>query len=97
MGLRVITNKPKIGVLINSMVSGGSERVVSILAPEINNKDFEVELIFLEVDRFYETPVGLKVSYLSNLTMKSNGLIKFINLFLCAIKLIIIGINQYKL
>jgi glycosyltransferase involved in cell wall biosynthesis len=87
MGLRVITNKPKIGVLINSMVSGGSERVVSILAPEINNKDFEVELIFLEVDRFYETPVGLKVSYLSNLTMKSNGLIKFINLFLCAIKL----------
>ncbi len=55
----------KITFLINSLSSGGAEKVLSVLANELIKKH-EVEIIFLEKNGFYNLNSRVKKIYLSN-------------------------------
>jgi glycosyltransferase involved in cell wall biosynthesis len=80
-------HKQKIAILANSLTNGGAEKVVCLLAGEINRKDYEVELILLENDNFYTPPKDVKVTYLSNQTEAETNYVKFFSLFYFALKL----------
>ena len=69
------------------MTNGGAERVVLTLAEELHKQTFDIEIILLEKDNFYEIPEYLKVTYLSNANGLENGFIKFLNLFVLAFRL----------
>lgn len=79
--------KQKIAILANSMTNGGAEKVVCLLAREINTKDYDVELILLENDNFYTPPKEVRVTYLSNQTESEANYVKFFSLFYFALKL----------
>ena len=63
--------------LINSLTSGGAEKVLSILANELVKKN-NVEIIFLEKKEFYELDKRIKKTYLSNFNGEENGIKKLI-------------------
>jgi N-acetylgalactosamine-N,N'-diacetylbacillosaminyl-diphospho-undecaprenol 4-alpha-N-acetylgalactosaminyltransferase len=77
----------KISFLINSLTSGGAERVLSILLNELNNQGFYVELICLEKNNFYHLNENIKVIYLSGNNGKSNSIFKFLTIPVLAYKL----------
>ena len=62
--------KKKLCILSNNLTSGGAERVLSLLLKPLV-LDFDVTLILLSNDIFFETPKNLKIIILG----KSNALV----------------------
>jgi len=66
----------KIVFLINSLSSGGAEKVLTVLTTELIRQKYKVEVIFLEKNEFYVLPKEVTKIYLSNLNGEENGFIK---------------------
>jgi len=79
--------KQPIIFLINSLSSGGAEKVLSVIVSELVKQDFEVEIIFLEKNEFYSLPREVKKTYLSNFDGKESGIRKLLYILLLAWKL----------
>ena len=77
----------KITFLINSLSSGGAEKVLSVIIEELVKEKYSVRVIFLEKNEFYKLPKEVEKVYLSNFTGKENALIKFLFLSLFAWRL----------
>ncbi|MEA2017425.1 MAG: glycosyltransferase [Campylobacterota bacterium] len=73
--------------LINSLTSGGAERVLSILVNELKKQDYKIELICLEKNNFYDISQGIQVTYLSNSYGTDNSVKKLFQLPILALKL----------
>ena len=73
--------------LINSFSLGGTEKVLSVIVEELVKEKYNVRIIFLEKDEFYELPKEVEKIHLSNFTGKENALIKFLFLPLFAWRL----------
>jgi len=84
--------------LINSLSSGGAERVLSVIVEKLVKEKCDVRIIFLEKKEFYKLPKEVKKIHLSNFTGKENALIKFLFLPIFAWKLKkYIKLNNIKL
>jgi N-acetylgalactosamine-N,N'-diacetylbacillosaminyl-diphospho-undecaprenol 4-alpha-N-acetylgalactosaminyltransferase len=70
----------KVTLFINSLTSGGAERVLSIIATELVAQNIEVNLLCIEEDNAYALPTEIKITYLSSLTKRDSNLKKFIYL-----------------
>ena len=70
----------KVTLFINSLTSGGAERVLSIIATELVAQKIEVNLLCIEKDNAYALPREIKVTYLSSLTKKDSSLKKLLYL-----------------
>ena len=77
----------KIIFLINSLSSGGAEKVLSVLANELVNQKYNIEIIFLEKNEFYELDKRIKKTYLSVFNGKENGIKKLLFLPILAWRL----------
>lgn len=69
----------KINVFIYSMGSGGAERVVANLIPELMQK-YEVHLVLMNSKISYELPKNLQIHMLEDSKPFENGLIKLLKL-----------------
>ena len=76
----------KITFLINSLSSGGAEKVLATIANSLVN-DYYVEIIFLEKNEFYKLDKRVKKTYLSNFNGNENGIKKLFYLPILAWKL----------
>ena len=74
-------------LFINSLTSGGAERVLSVIINELVQQNIEVNLLCIERDSAYILPKEVKVTYLSNLTKHDSGLKKLLYLPYLAYKL----------
>jgi glycosyltransferase involved in cell wall biosynthesis len=72
--------------IINSMGSGGAEKVMSLLLEELSSKNYDLELICLEKDNFYPVPKNVGVKYLSKSTKLETGIKKLIKLPILAFR-----------
>jgi N-acetylgalactosamine-N,N'-diacetylbacillosaminyl-diphospho-undecaprenol 4-alpha-N-acetylgalactosaminyltransferase len=77
----------KVTFLINSLSSGGAEKVLSVLANELVKQTFQVEIIFLEKNEFYKLDDRVKKTYLSDFNGKESGLKKLLYIPILAWKL----------
>jgi len=77
----------KITFLINSLSSGGAEKVLSVLANELVKQGYGVEIIFLEKNEFYALDKKIKKTHLSNFDGSENGILKFLFLPILAWRL----------
>lgn len=77
----------KVTLFINSLTSGGAERVLSIIATELVTQNIEVNLLCIENDNAYTLPKEVKITYLSNLTKHDSSLKKLLYLPYLALKL----------
>lgn len=77
----------KAAILINSMGSGGSERMVSNLLKQAVANGYEISLICIEQDNFYPIPPEIKVYYLLQSKLKNLGILKFLLLPVLGLKL----------
>jgi N-acetylgalactosamine-N,N'-diacetylbacillosaminyl-diphospho-undecaprenol 4-alpha-N-acetylgalactosaminyltransferase len=80
-------NREKITIFLNSLTSGGAEKVVSVVVNRLVRDGHSVELICIERDDFYKVPVEVERVYLSNLKKEDSGLKKLLYLPLLAFKL----------
>jgi N-acetylgalactosamine-N,N'-diacetylbacillosaminyl-diphospho-undecaprenol 4-alpha-N-acetylgalactosaminyltransferase len=69
------------------MADGGAEKIARTVIKELVSRGHQIKLICLEKDHYYPVPKEVDVSYLSNATGHENGMIKFLNLPLLAIRL----------
>ncbi|CAA6818638.1 MAG: Unknown protein [uncultured Sulfurovum sp.] len=74
-------------LFINSLTSGGAERVLAVIATELVAQGIEVNLLCIEEDKVYELPKEVKITYLSTLTKHDSSLKKFLYLPFLALKL----------
>ena len=77
----------KITLFINSLTSGGAERVLSVIATELVAQNYQVELLCLEKDNAYALPKEVNIVYLSNLNKHDSSIKKFLFLPYLALKL----------
>jgi len=77
----------KVTFLINSLSSGGAEKVLTVIVNELVKQNYEIEVIFLEKNEFYKLPKEVKKTYLSNFTGKESGIKKFLYLPILAWRL----------
>ena len=77
----------KITLFINSLTSGGAEKVLSVLITELVAQKFNVELLCIEKDMTQSIPKEVKVIYLSKLTKYDSNIKKFLYLPYLALKL----------
>jgi len=77
----------KITLFINSLTSGGAERVLSVIATELVAQNYQVELLCLEKDNAYTLPKEVNIVYLSNLNKHDSSIKKFLYLPYLALKL----------
>ncbi|CAA6821662.1 MAG: Unknown protein [uncultured Sulfurovum sp.] len=77
----------KVTLFINSLTSGGAERVLSVLANELVEQGIEVNLLCIEKDNAYVLPKEVHITYLSKLTKDDSGLKKLLYLPYLALKL----------
>ena len=67
----------KLQFLINSLTSGGAERVATTIFNELNKSNkYKIYFYTLEKDKFYNLNDGIYYKILSNFTLKTNNLIK---------------------
>ena len=76
----------KITFLINSLSTGGAEKVLTVMANNLVN-EYDVEIIFLERNEFYKLDRRIKKTYLSKFSGKEKPVIKFLFLPLFAYRL----------
>ncbi len=70
----------EVTLFINSLTSGGAERVLSIIATELVAQKIKVHLLCIEKENAYSLPDTLKISYLSNLNKDDSSLKKLLYL-----------------
>ncbi len=67
--------KKKIAFLVNSLGTGGAERVASVLLNHLaKQQEYTFELILLEDEHFYTIPDSIKITTLSKLTWSDSPL-----------------------
>lgn len=66
-------HKKKVAILINSLLGGGAERVVSILLHHLQD-EFDIHLVLLSPTIEYTIPVDQKITVLDRFPSKSNVL-----------------------
>ena len=79
--------KKDVTLFINSLTSGGAERVVSVVINELIEQGISVELFCIENDHAYTIPKEVNVIYLSSLTKHDSSLKKLLYLPYLALKL----------
>ena len=77
----------KIAFLINSLTSGGAEKIVVTIIDELQKENTNIELICLEKNNFYDLPNNIKVTYLTNNSKKTSGIRKLLELPFLSLKL----------
>jgi len=77
----------KVTLFINSLTSGGAERVLSVIVTELVAQNIEVNLLCIEKDNAYVLPKEVQITYLSNLTNHDSSLKKLLYLPYLALKL----------
>lgn len=77
----------KLFFIINSLSSGGAEKVMSVLITELVRQSYDVELICLEKKHFYDIPKEVKVTYLSQGNGDESGIQKLLAIPLLAWRL----------
>jgi glycosyltransferase involved in cell wall biosynthesis len=77
----------KIAFLINSLTSGGAEKIVLTIINELKKENRNIELICLEENNFYDLPTNIKITYLKKTSGKDNGLIKLFEMPFLSYKL----------
>jgi len=77
----------KITFIINSLSSGGAEKVLSVIVAELIKQNYQVEIIFLEQNEFYKLDKRIKNIYLSNFNGSESGLKKLLYIPLLAYRL----------
>ena len=75
----------KMALFIYSMGAGGAERVVSNLLAHLA-QNFQVHLILMNENIFYEIPKGVKIHYLERSNPYEKGILKFLKLPFLALK-----------
>ena len=80
-------NREKITIFLNSLTSGGAEKVASVIINQLIKEGHSVELICIERDDFYEVPIEVERVYLSNLTKEDSGIKKLLYLPILALRL----------
>ena len=71
----------KIQFLINSLTSGGAERVATTIFNELSKSNkYNIYFYTLEKDKFYDLNKRICYNALSNFTLKTNNLIKILSL-----------------
>lgn len=70
----------EVTLFINSLTSGGAERVLSIIATELVSQKIKVHLLCIEKDNAYTLPNEITVTYLSSLNKNDSNLKKFLYL-----------------
>ena len=79
--------KQHITLFINSLTSGGAEKVLSVIITELIKGDIAVTLICIEKDKVYPLPKEVEIIYLSKLTKHDSNIKKFLYLPYLALKL----------
>lgn len=80
----------KIQFLINSLTSGGAERVATTIFNKLNKSNkYQIYFYTLEKDKFYYLDEKIYYKALSNFTLKTNNLIKIISLPFLTLKYLI--------
>jgi glycosyltransferase involved in cell wall biosynthesis len=77
----------KIAFLINSLTSGGAEKIVVTIINKLQKENYEVELICLEKNNFYNLSEDIKIKYLTNNSGNNNGIKKLFEIPFLAFKL----------
>lgn len=77
----------KIAFLINSLTSGGAEKIVVTIINKLQKENYEVELICLEKNIFYNISKDIKIKYLTNNSGNNNGIKKLFEIPFLAFKL----------
>lgn len=77
----------KIAFLINSLTSGGAEKIVLTIINELAKENTNIELICLEENNFYDLPSNIKITYLKKNSGKSNGIMKLFEIPFLSYKL----------
>ena len=79
--------KREVTLFINSLTSGGAERILAIVATELVKQKIDVNLLCIEKDSVYKVPKEVKVTYLSSLSKYDSNIKKFLYLPLLALRL----------
>jgi len=79
----------KIQFLINSLVSGGAERVATTLLNELSKKGYKIKIYTLEKDKHYDINREIQYKTLSNFTINSFVFIRVLYLPITLIKYLI--------
>lgn len=77
----------KVTLFINSLTSGGAERVLSVIITELVAQNIEVNLLCIEKDNAYVLAKEVNITYLSNLSKHDSSLKKLLYLPYLAFKL----------
>jgi glycosyltransferase involved in cell wall biosynthesis len=77
----------KIAFLINSLTSGGAEKIVLTIINELKKENKNIELICLEENNFYDLPSNIKITYLKKNSGKGSGIIKLFEIPFLSYKL----------
>ncbi|TEW50707.1 glycosyltransferase [Psychromonas algicola] len=77
----------KVALLINSLSNGGAEKIVVELIESLYTEGVSVELICIEKDNFHKVHPNIKVTYLSNSTLKRNRIKSLLMTILLAFRL----------
>ncbi len=70
----------QVTLFINSLTSGGAERVLSIIATELVKQNIELHLLCIEKDNVYTLPKEVNITYLSTLTKYDSSFKKLLYL-----------------
>jgi len=76
-----------ISLFINSLTSGGAEKVVLTLLEKFRQAGETVDLVLIEKERFYEMPEGVETTFLTPFESLEKGLFKIPFLLVCAWRL----------
>ena len=79
--------KKHVTLFINSLTSGGAERVLSIIITELIRQNIAVTLLCIEKDNVYPLPKEVNIVYLSKLTKHDSNIKKFLYIPYLALKL----------
>ena len=79
--------KQHVTLFINSLTSGGAERVLSVIITELIRQNIAVTLLCIEKDNVYTLPKEVNIIYLSKLTKYDHNIKKFLYLPYLALKL----------
>jgi glycosyltransferase involved in cell wall biosynthesis len=77
----------KIAFLINSLTSGGAEKIVLTIINELKKENRNIELICLEENNFYDLPNNIKITYLKKNSGENSGIIKLFEIPFLSYKL----------
>ena len=77
----------KVTLFINSLTSGGAERVLSVIVTELIAQNIAVDLLCIEKENAYVLPKEVTITYLSNLNKHDSSLKKLLYLPYLALKL----------